>query len=87
MKTVLLFSLESINNAGDQILGVTTEWLVQQCGVYKTKRAQLMPELSTLPFKLRIPSLLWRPIKSFICRTGLYRNHTIYNLNYIIIQI
>ena len=41
---ILVFSLETINNAGDEILGVTTEYLIRRvCGNAEIKRSQLMP--------------------------------------------
>ena len=40
---VLLFSLESINNAGDEILRVTTEYLIKQISSCRILRIQLKP--------------------------------------------
>ena len=40
---ILLFSLESINNAGDEILRVTTEYLIKQVSTCKIIRIQLRP--------------------------------------------
>lgn len=43
---ILLFSLESINNAGDEILRVTTEYLIKQVSTCKIIRIQLKPRKS-----------------------------------------
>lgn len=42
MKKIVIFSLESINNAGDEILGTTTQYIVEQSHCL-VKRAELMP--------------------------------------------
>lgn len=84
MKKILLIGLENINNAGDEILRVTTEFLIHQCGDFETQNAQLMPDLKTLPLHLRLICWIWRPFMVLIFRLGLYKKHYFYNLNYIV---
>ena len=43
MKKIVIFSLESIANGGDQMLGDTTEFLISDANDVKISRAQLMP--------------------------------------------
>lgn len=75
MKKILLIGLENINNAGDEILRVTTEFLIHQCGDFETQNAQLMPDLQTLPLHLRLICWIWHPFMVLIFRLGLYRKH------------
>lgn len=48
MKKILLISVESINNSGDELLGITTEWLIKQDTDIEVIREQLMPKYSQL---------------------------------------
>lgn len=50
MKKIVVFSLESIKNAGDQMLGDTTEFLIKQLGNYSIERRQLKPTFKQLGF-------------------------------------
>ena len=43
MKKIVIFSLESIANGGDQMLGDTTEYLISNVDDVEISRAQLMP--------------------------------------------
>lgn len=43
MKNIVIFSLESIANGGDQMLGDTTEYLISNVDDVEISRAQLMP--------------------------------------------
>ena len=43
MKNIAVFSLDSINNAGDEILGITTCYLLKDINGIKIKKTQLRP--------------------------------------------
>ncbi len=48
MKKIIVFGLESIKNAGDQMLGDTTEFLIKQIGDFSVERRQLQPTFRQL---------------------------------------
>ena len=51
MKKIVIFSLESINNAGDEILGDTTYYLLNNISGLNIKRVQLCPNKKQLIMK------------------------------------
>ena len=73
-KKIVLFSLENISNTGDEILGATTEWLINRSTSGDIIRAQLTPSIKDTTIAGRIKHVLLKPYLSFIYRTGIYRN-------------
>lgn len=73
-KKIVLFSLENISNTGDEILGATTEWLINKSTSGDIIRAQLTPSIKDTTIAGRIKHVLLKPYLSFIYRTGIYRN-------------
>lgn len=83
MKKVVVFSLESIKNAGDQMLGDTTEFLIKQIGNFSVERKQLQPTFKQLGFWFCLEFLFANALK-FIAlkipsKTICYR---LYNIAY-----
>ena len=80
MKTVAIFSLENINNCGDEILGFTTTQLVEK-EYYKVNRLQFMPSRRAyLKTKLFLMCVLSKILYSF--------GHSLHNsLGYAIVDL
>lgn len=56
MGTIVIFSLENINNAGEELLGTTTEWIIKQVDSerHQIKRIQFYPKWQDMPYKYKI---------------------------------
>ena len=72
-KKIALFSLDNISNTGDELLGVTTEWLIKRSASWNIIKAQFTP-LKDKTLIGKIKSVLLKPYLSVIYRTGIYRN-------------
>lgn len=83
MKKIVVFSLESIKNTGDQMLGDTTEFLIKQLGNYYIERKQLQPTFKQLGFCFCLEFLFANALK-FIALKIPNRNicYKIYNVAY-----
>ena len=72
-KKIALFSLDNISNTGDELLGVTTEWLIKRSASWNIIKAQFTP-LKDKTLIGKIKSVLLKPYLSLIYRTGIDRN-------------
>lgn len=82
---VLLFSLESINNAGDEILRVTTEYLIKQISSCRILRIQLKPRKEDMHGLNRLCwylGTILRKISKFIPNLNL--SYRVKNLGYVV---
>lgn len=85
-KFILIFSLESIANCGDQMLGDTTEYLIGLNDNLAVKRVQFMPNDDEFRLKYKIRSKISHKVftlSDFCCGNLKYRIRNFgYNIKY-----
>lgn len=88
MKKIIIFSLDNLGNGGDEMLGDTTEYLVNKSGNYEVERAQLKPHYKELGGWYAVEALIgngikWLSQKLPISQTNKYRLYSIaYRIQY-----
>lgn len=82
MKKILLLSLESINNGGDQMLGDTTQYLINNIGDFQIERIQLKPSYRDFDFLHYFEAFLSNCVKFVALKFKGDTKYKLYNLAY-----